>query len=81
MKKILVFAMALVVGAAYGQSKKSTDYESSDSWGDSFQSGMGTGQGVASDDHMIESNVDSLVRGALSFNKSKTRGSSADNDS
>ncbi len=36
---------------------------------------------VGSDQNMIESNVDSLVRGAYSFDKSKNRGSDADNDS
>ncbi|MFL5785060.1 MAG: hypothetical protein ACJ76H_10645 [Bacteriovoracaceae bacterium] len=34
----------------------------------------------AGDDNMIESNIDSLVRGSLNFDKSKTRGKEADND-
>ncbi len=80
MKTILALATVLLMGSAYAQS----DYGSSDSsWGDNFSSGSGTGQGTATggDQHMIESNVDSLIRGAYSFDKSKTRGSSADNDS
>jgi hypothetical protein len=35
----------------------------------------------AGDENMIESNVDSLIRGAYSFDKSKSRGKNADNDS
>ena len=88
MKTILAFATVLLMGSAYAQSNydsTSSDYGTRDSWGDSIDSGssMGTGQGTsgATDQHMIESNVDSLVRGAYSFDKTKTRGSSADNDS
>lgn len=71
MKKTLVAATtALFMSSAFA-----VDYNNT---------GMGTGEGETStgkDMHMIESNVDSLVRGAYSFDKSKTRGSSADNDS
>src|SRR5665647_1372388 len=35
---------------------------------------------AAGDDHMIESNVDSLVRGAYNWNKTKSRGKGADNN-
>ncbi len=81
MKSILALATVLLMGSAYAQS----DYESSSSqsWGDSFSTGSGTGQGAATggDMYMIESNVDSLIRGAYSFDKSKSRGKSADNDS
>jgi hypothetical protein len=71
------------MGSAYAQSNfdssSPSDYQANDSWG----SGMGTGQGAGSqnDTHMIESNVDSLIRGAYSFDKSKSRGADADNDS
>jgi hypothetical protein len=34
----------------------------------------------AGDENMIESNVESLVRGSFNFDKSKTRGKDADND-
>ncbi len=70
MKKFLVLATALLMGSAYADSSY---------WGSTDR---GTGQSAAGNDmHMIESNVESLVRGAYSFDKSKTRGSSADNDS
>ncbi len=87
MKTFIALATVLLMGSAYAQSdydsdfdSTPSDYDSSDSyWG----SDRGTGEGSSggSDQHMIESNVDSLVRGAYSFDKSKTRGSSADNDS
>ncbi len=81
MKTILALATVLLMGSAYAQSDY--DSSSSNSWGDNYSSDMGTGQGASSgsDMHMIESNVDSLVRGAYSFDKTKQRGSSADNDS
>lgn len=86
MKTILALATVLLMGSAYAQSdfeSTSPDYEAENSWGDNFSSGSGTGQGSSAggDQHMIESNVDSLVRGAYSFDKTKQRGSSADNDS
>lgn len=87
MKKTILAATALLMTSAYAQTNYEntpSDYGSDNAWSDDYRgSGMGTGQSAsgASDQHMIESNVDSLIRGAYSFDKTKTRGSSADNDS
>lgn len=78
MKKILVLATALLMSSAFAES----NYGSSNGWGMGSSTGMGTGQTDAGHDtHMIESNVESLIRGAYSFDKSKSRGAAADNDS
>lgn len=90
MKKIMALGAVLLMSSAYAQSNydsTSSDYGTGSSWGSGVDAtdstGMGTGEGSATggDMHMIESNVDSLVRGAYSFDKSKSRGKSADNDS
>jgi hypothetical protein len=83
MKTFIALATVLLMGSASAQSSfdsTPSDYDSTDSyWGSG--SGTGEGAGGGSDENMIESNVESLVRGAYSFDKSKTRGKSADNDS
>lgn len=84
-KTILVIATALLVGtasAAPGNDYYGTDYSGDDTWGDYYPTSTGTGaSGGGSDLNMIESNVESLIRGAYSFDKSKTRGKTSDNDS
>lgn len=81
MKTILAVATTLLLSTAYAQTDSwDTDYSADQD----FSSDVGTGQSAeadgAGDENMIESNIDSLVRGAFSFDKSKTRGDSADND-
>ncbi len=81
-KTILALATVVLMGSAYAESQYDSDYSSQNFWGSDSSSGRGTGQSASGGDtHMIESNVDSLIRGAYSFDKSKTRGSDAENDS
>lgn len=85
-KTILAVTTALLMTAAYADPNynSTSDYGTGSGWDSNYrESSMGTGQSAdaGNDTHMIESNVDSLIRGAYSFDKSKNRGSSADNDS
>lgn len=77
-KTILAVATALLMTSAFADGSYRSGW-----FGNNRGTGMGTGQSASGggDTHMIESNVDSLIRGAYSFDKTKTRGSSADNDS
>lgn len=90
MKTILSLATVLLMSSAYAQSNydsSSSDYGTGSSWGAGASAddsvGMGTGQGeggMGGNRHMFEFNADSSLFGVLSFDKSKTKGNSTDND-
>lgn len=92
MKTIIALATVVLMGSAYAQSgydSTSSDYGSNygsdSSWGTGSAAddsvGMGTGHSDSGGNrHMFEFNADSSLFGMLSFNRSKARGTSTDNN-
>lgn len=73
MKIIVALTTALLMGSAFAQMKSSGPQGVTAQVDRAMASSSGQS-------HMIEFNADALLDGVLSFTKSKTRGSSADND-
>src|SRR4051812_11957535 len=85
MKTTLVLGAALLAGSAFAQNYGGNTYGGSGgtNYGGQTYGGSGVGSVATADpgsQHMFEFNIDSALRGALSFDKNKVNGASSSND-